>query len=178
MICGNCGKSIQDGAVFCTHCGARCIKKVCKAYGAELKDGQLFCPVCGLKGGSGASQDEEPPITQSAIRQKEQDSGGAVPAGRGGKAAGKFSRITRIVRMMMNVVWLGCLIFLILDDGLLFWWEYATFRWFTYATFAGVAHTFYLRHRRIHTDKEETKGDRILGVIFMILPLIVLLLSF
>lgn len=49
MVCGKCGKSIPDDAVFCSYCGARHERKVCKACGTELKQEQLFCHVCGLK---------------------------------------------------------------------------------------------------------------------------------
>lgn len=49
MICGKCGKTIPEDAVFCSYCGTRYEKKVCKAYGTELQKEQLFCHVCGLK---------------------------------------------------------------------------------------------------------------------------------
>ncbi|MCH5248960.1 MAG: zinc-ribbon domain-containing protein [Lachnospiraceae bacterium] len=49
MVCSNCGKEIQDGSIFCSFCGVRCIKRLCTACGTELKEGQLFCYVCGLK---------------------------------------------------------------------------------------------------------------------------------
>lgn len=54
MVCGKCGKSIPDDAVFCSYCGARYERKVCKACGTELKKEQLFCHVCGLKWEEGA----------------------------------------------------------------------------------------------------------------------------
>ena len=58
MFCGNCGKEIPDGALFCEECGAKNseeIKEVevtpeyCAECGTLIDDGSGVCPACGHK---------------------------------------------------------------------------------------------------------------------------------
>lgn len=51
--CPNCGKSLQDDALFCSQCGAEIItdgaagKRVCMYCGNELRNDEYYCSVCG-----------------------------------------------------------------------------------------------------------------------------------
>lgn len=53
MICGNCGKQLDDDSVFCTSCGMKLDeiqnKKFCANCGNELDDDAVFCSKCGSK---------------------------------------------------------------------------------------------------------------------------------
>lgn len=46
--CPKCGKPLESGSGFCTHCGAR-IAGNCAGCGNPLSEGDLFCPICGQK---------------------------------------------------------------------------------------------------------------------------------
>lgn len=59
MVCGKCGKSIPEGAVFCCWCGARCEERVCAVCGTKLRNDQIFCHECGTKCDSGVLQTVE-----------------------------------------------------------------------------------------------------------------------
>ena len=51
--CPNCGKSLQDDALFCSQCGAEIItdgaagKRVCMYCGNELRNDEYYCSACG-----------------------------------------------------------------------------------------------------------------------------------
>lgn len=53
MICGNCGKQLDDDSLFCTYCGMKLDeiqnKKFCANCGNELDDDAVFCSKCGYK---------------------------------------------------------------------------------------------------------------------------------
>jgi hypothetical protein len=55
MFCGNCGKEIEEGTKFCTHCGCaisvvlETVELRCSACGTVLKEGVEFCGNCGNK---------------------------------------------------------------------------------------------------------------------------------
>ena len=51
--CPNCGKSLQDDALFCSQCGTEIItdgtagKRVCMYCGNELRNDEYYCSACG-----------------------------------------------------------------------------------------------------------------------------------
>ena len=54
--CPSCGGYVNDGAVFCNHCGTRIIvsmsdnnQTLCPRCGERVNEGQTFCMYCGLK---------------------------------------------------------------------------------------------------------------------------------
>ncbi len=113
MICCHCGENLPEGAVFCSNCGARCIKKLCSACGAELKEGQLFCHVCGLKYDEEAKNDEEAKKEQSPSssvpRQEEKSPVKADTVQKKAAVVKKvFNIICRVAYVGMAVFWLYC----------------------------------------------------------------------
>lgn len=68
MICGKCGKTIPDGAIFCCWCGGRCAEKVCATCGTELRGDQLFCHECGVRWEGEISQAVKQPEKQSVAQ--------------------------------------------------------------------------------------------------------------
>ena len=60
-VCPNCGKTLSEGALFCSGCGTKFeeapaaeaeetpAKAFCANCGTELEEGTLFCPNCGTK---------------------------------------------------------------------------------------------------------------------------------
>lgn len=59
MVCPSCHAEVEDGASFCTKCGARLdAPRTCPHCGAELADDALFCPHCGAKAAQPAPEDK------------------------------------------------------------------------------------------------------------------------
>ena len=75
-ICPNCGKMLDDDALFCGECGTKTesnnnIQKRCPSCGTALESDSLFCPECGASvsesgnGSAAAPQMTPPPAPQN-----------------------------------------------------------------------------------------------------------------
>lgn len=137
MVCGKCGKSIPDDAVFCSYCGARYERKVCKACGTELKKEQLFCHVCGLKWEEGAfmpdgEEKEDHTGSQLELLSGKKYSRKSEPVGMSGRLKA-FNMIFFVAYAVLAVVlaiigYFGCFDY--------YYWSYAYERYIEHRTFA------------------------------------------
>lgn len=79
MICGKCGKTIPDGAIFCCWCGGRCAEKVCATCGTELRGDQLFCHECGVRWEGEISQAVKQPEKVKQPKKQSVEQSAALP---------------------------------------------------------------------------------------------------
>lgn len=186
MTCSNCGRSMPEGAVFCSNCGTRYAKKLCSACGAELKEGQLFCHVCGLK-----YEEVQGPSSTAPMQKK----GSAAPMQEKGSAA-KFDAVLerevsvkKVFNILCKVAYVGIILFMLYCAGDDFWyyawgeglrlyrvyWHEMSSFWLTllFAIAGSIYEIYYVR--KIRSGKEVTKGNRRVRIILFLLTVICLI---
>lgn len=186
MVCGKCGKDLPEGAIFCSYCGERCVRKVCTACGAEIKEGQLFCKVCGLRCDEGGFKGAEPSPAAKMPQGAVMPGVGPVSVKNSGPSVGDrmawlgrtvADKVFNGIRIILYVVLLAIGIFFVIDDGFSFWWAESLFRWFAYPTLAGIAHVSYVCFKSAHDGKGMTKIDWIISISLIVLISLVFILA-
>lgn len=192
MICGKCGKTIPEDAVFCSYCGARYEKKVCKACGTELKKEQLFCHVCGLKWDSETLHQEEQKVHQEEQKVQPEEQKVVPPTGqqtvRSEVLPEKYSLSggRKIFNIVFSVIYAVLIVFLVLAGFCGFYSYYSWLtekRYYTYAyempsfwlavvsVIAGIVQQAYIFFK-VRKSKNVTKLNMAVSIVLMLLALV------